>query len=320
MYREEIDIIIGLPWFKSLCTFILNMEKKFVTFPYKEKMITLQDTKSELVTLEDFNNISKVILQENKKVMQGTSKEFHEFITEKNEEISCFKGHNKKLLVQIKKAKVTKKYGKKLEQEKEDLKKELKKNLTEKKEENSRLKNLNQEILEQIKKLKEEKLENPDIKDINKSRREKINKKRQRQMSKYKRWKLQILLTNKKSSINKATSAHEENHVSKSKEENATSMIKGNHLMRTPYQHSNHKSIYINQLEYQYYPRREPYKHPISQKIEVGWENSFAIRRFCSTLRHSYHLVSSTMTTPKTVDERTLQVKEKFIKPFINML
>ena len=39
MYQEEVDIVIGLPWFKSLGTFILNMEKKFVTFPYKEKMI-----------------------------------------------------------------------------------------------------------------------------------------------------------------------------------------------------------------------------------------------------------------------------------------
>jgi hypothetical protein len=62
------------------------MEKKFVTFPYKEKMITLQDTTSELVTLEDINNISEVILQENKKVIQGTPKGFHEVITEKNEE------------------------------------------------------------------------------------------------------------------------------------------------------------------------------------------------------------------------------------------
>jgi hypothetical protein len=45
----------------------------------------------------------------------------------------------------------------------------LKKNLSEKNEENSRLKNLNQRLLEQIIKLKEEKLENPDIKDIDKS-------------------------------------------------------------------------------------------------------------------------------------------------------
>jgi hypothetical protein len=28
MYKEEIDIIIGLPWFKNLGTFILNMENK----------------------------------------------------------------------------------------------------------------------------------------------------------------------------------------------------------------------------------------------------------------------------------------------------
>jgi hypothetical protein len=27
MYKEEIDIILGLPWFKKLGTFILNMEK-----------------------------------------------------------------------------------------------------------------------------------------------------------------------------------------------------------------------------------------------------------------------------------------------------
>jgi hypothetical protein len=43
----------------------------------------------------------------------------------------------------------------------------------EKNEEKFRLKNLNQGLLEQIRKLKEEKLENPDIKDINKSDNEK---------------------------------------------------------------------------------------------------------------------------------------------------
>jgi hypothetical protein len=41
---------------------------------------------------------------------------------------------------------------------------ELEKNLSEKNEENSRSKSLNHELLEQIRKLKEEKLENPDIK------------------------------------------------------------------------------------------------------------------------------------------------------------
>jgi hypothetical protein len=150
-------------------------------------MITLQDTTSELdsVTLEDFNNISEVILQENKKAMQ---KEIDEVIKNKKEEISRLKDHGQKLLNQIKKARVTKQYGKKLEREKEDLKKKFKKNLSEKEEENSRLKNLNHELLEQIIKLKEEKLENPDIKDMAKSRNKesitqeatKSSKKRQR--------------------------------------------------------------------------------------------------------------------------------------------
>jgi hypothetical protein len=39
-YKKKIDIILGLPWFKRLGTFILNMEKKFMTFPYKKNMKT----------------------------------------------------------------------------------------------------------------------------------------------------------------------------------------------------------------------------------------------------------------------------------------
>jgi hypothetical protein len=107
-YQEEVDIVIGLPWFKSLGTFILNMEKKFVTFPYKEKLIALQDTTStpDSVTLEDFNDISKVILQENKKVMKRMQKEFDKVIEDKSEEISRLKEDSKKLLTQIKKSKV----------------------------------------------------------------------------------------------------------------------------------------------------------------------------------------------------------------------
>ena len=93
MYKEEIDIIIGLPWFKNLGTFILNMEKKFVTFPHKEKMITLQDTTSELdsVTPEDFKDISKVILQENQKSISKMQKEFGEVIRDKKRRNFVFK-------------------------------------------------------------------------------------------------------------------------------------------------------------------------------------------------------------------------------------
>jgi hypothetical protein len=78
------------------------------------------------------------------------------------------------------------------------------------------------------------------------------------------------ILTNQNPSINKATSAREENHISKLKEENATSMIRESNAIRNPYRHPNHKRKYIIQSEYQYYSRGEPYKHPVLQKIELG--------------------------------------------------
>jgi hypothetical protein len=65
IYKEEIDIIIELPRFKSLGTFILNMEKKFMMFPHKKKMLTLQDivmrSKVIIPLSEDFMR-SKVII------------------------------------------------------------------------------------------------------------------------------------------------------------------------------------------------------------------------------------------------------------------
>jgi hypothetical protein len=59
------------------------------------------------------------------------------------------------------------------------------------------------------------------------------------------------VLTNRNSAINKATSEHEENHISQLNQENATSMIRKNHVIRIPYRHPNHKNRYLNQLEYQ---------------------------------------------------------------------
>jgi hypothetical protein len=44
MYKKEFDIILGLPCFGKLGTFILNIEKKYFTFFYKKKMMTFQDT------------------------------------------------------------------------------------------------------------------------------------------------------------------------------------------------------------------------------------------------------------------------------------
>jgi hypothetical protein len=59
------------------------------------------------------------------------------------------------------------------------------------------------------------------------------------------------VLTNLNSVINKATSMREENHISKLNQENTTSMIRKNHVIRTPYRHPNHKNRYLNQSEYQ---------------------------------------------------------------------
>jgi hypothetical protein len=63
------------------------------------------------------------------------------------------------------------------------------------------------------------------------------------------------------------------------------------------------------------------WKCNVPQRIELGWSDPFTVRQFCSALRGSYCLVSSTMTAPRTKnDAKTLQAKEKDIKPSINML
>jgi hypothetical protein len=54
------------------------------------------------------------------------------------------------------------------------------------------------------------------------------------------------------------------------------------------------------------------WKCNILQKIELGCSDPFTIRQFCSTLRHSYRLVSSILTTPKTNSHtKTLQARTK---------
>jgi autonomous glycyl radical cofactor GrcA len=163
MFQEEIDIILGLHWLTKLETFILNTEKKIVTFPYKEKMMTLQDTtmrsKSITPSSKDFKDISKVILPDNQNSISKMEKEYDEVIADKNQEISRLKNHSEKLLTQTKKSRDTKQRVQELEQENQDLGKKL----SGKDEEASRLKNLNQNLLEEIKKMKDEKPENRNI-------------------------------------------------------------------------------------------------------------------------------------------------------------
>lgn len=85
------------------------------------------------------------MFQDNEKTISKKQKEFEEVIYNKDEEISCLKDHQEKLLEQVKKAKTSKK--------------ELKERLLEQEEENLCLKSLNQTLIEQIKCLKEEKHE-----------------------------------------------------------------------------------------------------------------------------------------------------------------
>ena len=65
----EGDIILGLPWIKTLGTFILNVEKNFLTFSYKRKRITFQDItmkpEIEPPKYEEFQDISQMISQGN---------------------------------------------------------------------------------------------------------------------------------------------------------------------------------------------------------------------------------------------------------------
>ena len=61
------------------------------------------------MTPKDIEEISKVISQEGKKVIQNMQKEIDKITTNKNEEVARLKDHNDKLLTQIKKLKKDKK-------------------------------------------------------------------------------------------------------------------------------------------------------------------------------------------------------------------
>ena len=64
--------------------------------------VTLKSS-SEAVSSEDFKDISKMISQEDKKSRYKRQEELDKFIMDKEEEISCLRDHNQKLLLQIKK-------------------------------------------------------------------------------------------------------------------------------------------------------------------------------------------------------------------------
>ena len=63
------------------------------------------------------------MLQENHKSLQMIHNDFNEVIAGKEEEISCLRDHNHKLLLQIKKAKDTFQRNQQFEEENRDLQK-----------------------------------------------------------------------------------------------------------------------------------------------------------------------------------------------------
>jgi hypothetical protein len=112
MYQGSVDIILGSTWVDTLGTFIFNTRRNFLTFSYKKKKFTLQDTTmksiSEAPSSEDVKDISEVILPNNHKSiqkLQDRQEEYDKIIIEKDEEISRLRNHNQKLLAKIMKSK-----------------------------------------------------------------------------------------------------------------------------------------------------------------------------------------------------------------------
>jgi hypothetical protein len=128
---------------------------------------------------------------------------------------------------------------------------------------------------------------------------------------------------------------YEEDSNPKVNQEKQASIRNKDQVVRILYRHPNHKSRYFNQSMYQqkqitatsknitsttsvgqnrsYQGSRnvsssfqEPYKNPNPQKIELGWADSFITRQFCSTLRRSYCLRSSTITNSRMKNQETI--------------
>ena len=90
LFFNDSDIVLGSPWMETLGSFILNAKNKFLTFSYKKKKITLQDVnlKPNSMTPEEIQEISKLIFEEGKKVIQNMQKEIDKITTNKNEEVA----------------------------------------------------------------------------------------------------------------------------------------------------------------------------------------------------------------------------------------
>jgi len=127
--------------------------------------------------------------------------------------------------------------------------------------------------------------------------------------------------------------------------ENATCTIRENRATKTPYRHPNRESRHLNQSVYRHRSKGKrsiyllknidtniieshnnhsywvSHKHNIPQRIELGWLDHFTVQQFCTGLRSSYCLVSSTLTTSRTKNlAKTLHARTKTKDLSINML
>jgi hypothetical protein len=313
-----------------------------VILPDNQKSIQkLQDRQEECdkIIIEKDEEISRLRNHNQKllaKIMKSKEKKwcFQKFeqenqglkekLTEKEEESSCLRNLNQKLLEQIKSLK---------DERRENLESKNKDDKSEDKEELLRLKRHNQDLLTQIKRLKHDK----------KTLQEKLDRKTS--LVDKETMTDPINLTTQKeanpadvkkfSNVEVQTSQrYQEDSIPKFNQQKATSIRSKDQVARMPYQHPNHKNRYFSQSLYQqkqmtsmsknitsatsdaqnrsYHGSRntsssfqEPYKLPM-QKIELGWADSFTMRKFCSALRKSYRLKSSTITNSIMKNQATI--------------
>jgi hypothetical protein len=231
-----------------------------------------------------------------------------------DEEAYRLKNLNKKLLEQIKKMKDEK-------QENRNIINKVGK--SEDEEEISRLRVHNQNLLTQIKKLKHDK----------KYLQEELDRKtslvdKETMMDPIEKlFDIQIWIVEKGTNTKSVDVQIQKNaYIDKSLQTSKEYDSKENSQeIRMPYRHPNHKSRYFSQSMYQQKQItsmsknitsttsegqnrsdrgsrnvsssfQEPYKNPNPQKIKLGWADSFTIRQFCSALRRSYRLRSSTIS------------------------
>ena len=93
LWSNQGDIILGSTWMETVGSVILNTKNFLLTFSYRKKKITLQDVtlKRNSVMPVDISDISKVISQEGKKVLQNMQNEIDKITVDKNEEVSLLK-------------------------------------------------------------------------------------------------------------------------------------------------------------------------------------------------------------------------------------